>query len=269
MMKALSFSGAYQDAMTCIMALFYAMPRILAMFVVIPIFNRQQMPNLLRMAIASGLGVIVAPMLLPTVQAGLAPQGLALIGLIVKECFVGLILGYLIAIPFWGFEAVGFIIDNQRGASIAATINPLTGHDSSPLGILFNQAFIVFFLIAGGFRLMLDILYTTFLQWPVFSWWPQLDQSTAPLVLAQLDGLANMALLLAAPAVIAMFLSEIGLALVSRFAPQLQVFFLAMPIKSGLAFLILVLYTGTLFTYGGEYLRGMTNVLPIMNRWFQ
>ncbi|MEC4720719.1 type III secretion system export apparatus subunit SctT [Noviherbaspirillum sp. CPCC 100848] len=268
-MKELHSTGAYQDAMSFIMALFYTMPRILAMFAVIPIFGRQQMPNLLRMAIASGLGVIVAPTLLAGMQAGMAPQGLALVGLVVKECFIGLVLGYLIAIPFWGFEAIGFIIDNQRGASIAATINPLTGHDSSPLGILFNQAFIVFFLIAGGFGLMLDILYNSYAQWSVFLWWPKIDQSVVPLLLAQLDGLVNMAVLLAAPAIIAMFLAEIGLALVSRFAPQLQVFFLAMPIKSGLAFLVLMLYTATLFEYGGEYLRGMKNVLPIATEWFR
>jgi type III secretion protein T len=42
---------------------------------------------------------------------------------------------------------------------------------------------------------------------------------------------------------------------VSRFAPQLQVFFLAMPIKSALALLVLAVYMGTLFGYAGDWTR--------------
>lgn len=62
----------------------------------------------------------------------------------------------------------------------------------------------------------------------------------------------RLAILLSAPVMFAMFLAEIGLALVSRFVPQLQVFFLAMPIKSGLAMFILAIYTVLLFDYAYE-----------------
>jgi type III secretion protein T len=58
---------------------------------------------------------------------------------------------------------------------------------------------------------------------------------------------------------VAMFLAELSLALVSRFAPQLQVFFLAMPIKSALALLVLILYTGTLFDFIDKPLRGLAD----------
>ena len=51
---------------------------------------------------------------------------------------------------------------------------------------------------------------------------------------------------LAAPVVIAMFLAEFSLAVISRFAPQIQVFVLAMPIKSIIAMFILVFYFGVL-----------------------
>jgi len=67
-----------------------------------------------------------------------------------------------------------------------------------------------------------------------------------------------LALLLAAPVLIAMLMSELGLALVSRFAPQLQVFFLAMPIKSALALFVLVIYSSTLFDYSLAPIRELT-----------
>lgn len=245
-------------------ALVYAQPRTLAMFAALPIFNAQLVPGMLRLGIGAVVGLLVAPTLVPAVMAsdlGLVP----LLVLLCKEAFIGFVLGFMVAIPFWGFEAVGFFLDNQRGASIAATLNPLTGNDSSPLGILFNEAFIVFFFISGGFLLMLGLLYDSFRLWGVFEYSPTLRPETVPLLLDQLNRLVRMALLLGAPAVVAMFLAELGLALVSRFVPQLQVFFLAMPIKSALAILVLMLYLGTLFDYAMDYVTDLRTVVPTLD----
>lgn len=257
-------AAIYTQTKAFLISLAYTQPRILAMFIPLPIFNRQIVPGMLRFSIAAAFGALVAPMLMPVVTVT-ELGGAQVLMLILKEAFIGFVLGYFIAIPFWAFEAVGFFIDNQRGASIAATLNPLTGNDTSPLGILFNQAFIVFFFISGGFLLMLGILYDSFRLWDVFTWTPTLRPETVPLLLDQLSRLVRIAVLLGAPAIVAMFLSEVGLALVSRFVPQLQVFFLAMPIKSALAMLVLMLYMATLFEYGGDYVRQLADVVPSMN----
>ena len=250
----------YQEAKAFIGALALTQPRILAMFIALPLFNTQLVPGLLRFSVAAALGVVMVPAL--SAEVAVADLGaLQLLLLVLKEAFVGFVIGYLAAIPFWIFEAVGFLVDNQRGASIASTLNPLTGNDSSPLGILFNQAFIVFFLITGGFTLLLRVLYDSFGLWSVTQWAPTLRPESVPLLLEQLDRLVRMALLLAAPALVAMFLSEIGLALVSRFAPQLQVFFMAMPIKSALAMLVLMLYAASLFEYGADQVESLEFLL--------
>ena len=86
-----------------------------------------------------------------------------------------------------------------------------------------------------------------------------------PLMLDQLNRLVKIAVLLGSPAIVAMFLAEVGLALVSRFVPQLQVFFLAMPIKSALALLVLVLYMSSLFEYGGQYVLELKTIVPFLN----
>jgi type III secretion protein T len=255
---------AYLQIKAFLISLAYTAPRILAMFIPIPIFNSQIMPGLLRFSIAGVLGVMVAPMLMPLVNMS-DLGGAQIFLMMIKEAFVGFVLGFMITIPFWAFEAVGFFIDNQRGASIAATLNPLTGNDSSPMGILFNQAFIVFFFVSGGFLLMLDVLYDSYLLWGVMSWTPEFRPETMVVMLEQLNKIVRVAVLLSAPAIVAMFLAEVGLALVSRFVPQLQVFFLAMPIKSALAVLVLMLYMSTLFEYGFEYIRDLRDILPLLN----
>jgi len=247
-----------------LMALAYTQPRTLGMFAALPIFNPQLVPGMLRLGAGAAVGALVAPTLMPMAHAD--PGTATLLMLMCKEAFIGFALGYALALPFWAFEAVGFFIDNQRGASIAATLNPLTGNDSSPLGILFNQAFIVFFLISGGFLVMLGVLYDSFALWPVFTWVPTLHAGTVPLLLAQLDRLMTLCMLYGAPVIVAMFLAELGLALVSRFVPQLQVFFLAMPIKSALAILVLIMYSATLFDLGRGAIDDLADIVPSLHQ---
>jgi type III secretion protein T len=240
-----------EHAYAFLTALALVLPRILGMFIALPMFAQQALPGVVRPALAAGLGLILVPPLaahLPTLSTGM------LLGIAAKESFLGFALGYLMALPFWAFEAAAFFIDNQRGASIGATLDPLTGNDSSQLGEMFMQAFIVFVLTSGAFSMMISALYKSFTMWPVLEWMPVLPQWGASAWLGKLDTVTRGALLLSAPVIIAMFLAELGLAMVSRFVPQLQVFVLAMPIKSGLAFLVLVLYASTLFNDAGQAL---------------
>lgn len=239
-------------------------PRILGMCLMLPLFNRQLLPGMLRYSIVSALGLILVPALSHRYVV-VDHSAIQLVFLIAKEAFVGVVMGFIVAIPFWIFEAVGFVIDNQRGASLGATINPATGNDSSPMGILFNQAFMVLFFIGGGFTLMLGLLYDSFALWDIWSWSPTLHAHSVPLMLEQLSRFMRLTLLFAAPAVISMFLAELGLALVSRFAPQLQVFFLAMPIKSALALLVLMLYMGTLVEYAQDTTSQLSVLLRFLN----
>jgi type III secretion protein T len=167
--------------------------------------------------------------------------------LFAKEYAIGFVLGYGVAWLFWAVQTAGAFIDNQRGAAIASSIDPLQGHETSPLGNLFSQAFVTYFFSIGGFLLVVKILYASFSAWPVMRGLPLLSPELPALVLEIMDTGMRLMFVLAAPAIAIMFLAEFGLAIVSRFAPQLQVFILAMPIKSALALLILIFYFATMF----------------------
>lgn len=167
--------------------------------------------------------------------------------LFAKEYALGFLMGYGIAWLFWAVQSAGAFIDNQRGAAIASSIDPLQGHETSPLGNLFSQAFVTYFFSAGGFLLVLKLLYTSFSAWPVMRGLPLLSPELPALALKIMDSGMRLMFVLAAPAIAIMFLAEFSLAIVSRFAPQLQVFILAMPIKSALALMILIFYFSTMF----------------------
>jgi len=236
---------------TLMIAVFYALPRMLAMFSMLPIFNREALPGLLRIGVALAFAMFIVPLVLDK-SASYERLGGAMIPIIAKEAFVGFLLGFLIALPLWALDVMGVYVDNQRGASIAATINPLTGHDTSPLGELFSQAGLVMLLMAGGLMMMIEVIYASYVLWPVFDMLPSFSSEAPKIFLAQLDTLMWIAVLYSAPVIFAMFLAEAGLALVSRFVPQLQVFFLAMPIKSAIAMFVFAAYASTLFIYVKE-----------------
>lgn len=226
----------------------YSMPRILGLFTLLPFLGRPILPGMLRMGIAASLSLVLVPVMLPlAMDAGIGPVRMAAI--IVKEVAIGVVLGFLVAVLFWAVEAIGFFIDNQRGATMSSSMNPFTGVSTSPLGTLLNQGVTVLFFASGAFLLLMAGLYETYALWPVDSFWPTFRLQDAPFFLGQMDRLMWLAIVMAAPVILAMFLSELGLAMISRFAPQLQVFFLAMPIKSAVAMLVLAIYVPFLVEY--------------------
>jgi type III secretion protein T len=247
---------SYDELKNYLLMLGIVQARLLPLFLLLPFMNRSMVPRTITFAFASALGLLIVPTMPSISQVSFDLTFLMLLG---KEAIIGLVLGFVAAIPFWTLEAVGFVVDNQRGASMAATINPMTGHDTSPLGMMFNFAFITYFFVSGGLLLLLGMIYDSYRLWPPLSFWPQWNMAAAELLLVQMNRFVMNALLLAAPILLAMFLAELGLALVSRFAPQLQVFFLAMPIKSALGIFVLIVYGSTLFDYSLAPVKALTD----------
>ncbi|MFK0570675.1 type III secretion system export apparatus subunit SctT [Endozoicomonas sp.] len=233
------------------------MPRIVAMFTVFPMLNKRNLGGAMaRNGIAMCLVLFMHPMLSETrPDEALSIYDTA--GIVIKEVFIGAIMGFCLAIPFWALEAAGFFIDNQRGASMASTMNPFSGGETSPMGILFSQALIALVMTSGLFLFILESLMVTYKVWPIFSYFPQLNQEATTFFLGQFDLIINLAMWLSAPVIICMFITEFGIALISRAAPQLNVFILAMPIKSAVALAILTVYMATVLELSRKYLMGI------------
>lgn len=222
--------------------------RFMATFIVLPITGPQIMPMLGRTALAISLASIIYPSVLTAYpEDGFTAMVMATI--VAKEIFIGFTIGYLASIIFWAAESIGHFVDTHRGATLAGAMFQNFGEQSSPLGGFLLQLTIVVFLMAGGLRLFLEGYYQSFIAWPVLSYFPQINAGAMDFFIEQFSLLVYIAVVLAAPMVIAMFLVEFSLALMNRFVPQLQVFFLAMPVKSVVAFFILILYLKYLLIY--------------------
>ena len=245
MTGVLNLFGEYRDH---VLAYILTLPRIYAFVAATQILNTQIMPRIARNVAVLVLAMPLNPMLLPAVPAITASLPLYML-YFAKEAALGFIMGYLLFWLFWAVQTSGTLIDNQRGTAIASSIDPLQGHEASPLGILFSQAFTTYFFALGGFLVVIGLLYNSYSAWPVTSLLPIMDPAFPALILEVLDTGMMLCVLLSAPIVVIMFLAEFALAMVSRFAPQVQVFILAMPIKSAIAMLILLFYMPIMFSH--------------------
>ena len=234
-----------------LVALLISLPRLHAFLTLSGVLSSSAVPRLARNGAILMLALPLVPLNLA--YAPMVGENLpAFAAFFAKEYAIGFILGYLVNWIFWSVAATGDFIDNQRGAAIASSIDPLQGHETSPLGNLFSQAFMTYFYSVGGMLVMISVLYKSFVLWPVFNMLPIASEQFPVLMLQVLDlGMRTM-FVLAGPVIALMFLSEFALALVSRFAPQVQVFILAMPIKSAVAIFILVFYIQILFPFASD-----------------
>jgi type III secretion protein T len=237
--------------------------RFLAAFMITPFFNPQLITGVTRNCIAVSFALILFPTIFPSVGNHTMSIA-AFFGIIIKEAVIGTAFGFIIGFFFWAVEAVGSLVDRQRGAAMAATFDPATGSETTPMGHFMLQLAIVLFFSTGAFRLFLSTFYESYRVWPILSYLPKPDADFARFFLEKTDDFMQMALLLSAPMLITMFLSELGLGLINRFAPQLNVFFLSMPIKSALAILVLIVYMEFFISYMKELLAEYTDVLGIL-----
>ena len=231
----------YLEFHRLILAAILAMARIGGAFAICPALTESMIPGVARRASVLGFTMLVVPMVLREMPPG-EPilWSFALVAL--KEAMIGFFLGFFAAVPFWVAENVGNFIDNQRGATMGEIFSPLSGAQVSTLGVFFTQIVSTLFFVGGVIFIFLGALYKSYRIWPVFVEKVSFAPHTPGFILNHLDSMLQTTIVISAPIIIIMFLATIGLGLVNRTAPQLNVFFLSMPVKSALGIALLVIY---------------------------
>lgn len=236
--------------------------RISMVVALLPFLSNQMVPPLVRRAIGLVLILVVFPPVHEAVQQ--AQPGWALvIGLLAKEAFLGLLLGFVAALPFWLAVSMGALVDMQRGAFSGAQFSPFVGSQTSLLGLFFSLVFTVIFLARGGFLMLIDGLYQSYTVWPVLEFVPPIETAAYHYFVSRFAELLLWTLVLAGPMVIACFLIDLAMGLLNRFVPQLPVFFLSLPLKSAATLFILSLYVFNL----SDFMQGQFQDIP--NRFIE
>lgn len=238
--------------------------RVLPIFTIAPFFGGKVTPPTVRIAISLSFAALIFPFVDAAAPADLAAIGsVTLAALILKEVLIGTVMGFLVSLPFFAAEAAGRLADTARGSNLAEVLVPQTGAQSSPLGDFALQLAVIVFFAIDGHLLFLRSLAESYQAVPVLGFPDATSLAGAgELAVAATARMLVAALGLAAPVLAALFLADLALGLVNRVSPQIQVYFIGMPLKALLGVLLFLLaITGMVSALRGELSSGLVDVL--------
>jgi type III secretion protein T len=224
------------------------LPRVTALFIVMPVFTRLGLIGILRSGIAVAMVLPLLPYLMATVPAG-SMSFAELAPLLLKEAAVGAVIGLVLGVPIWAAEIAGEILDVQRGATFADMVDPLSSSNNNVTGTFLSVVVVALYFVSGGLIVTMRALYESYTLWPLQSFLPILRPESGDLLLRLLDDMMGMGLMLVVPIVISLLLSDLSLALIARAAPHMNIFILSLTVKNLTFTLFLVLYGAFLMTY--------------------
>lgn len=209
--------------------------RIAPIFLLVPFLSGNNIPGVVRIPIIGLISFGLAPF--HSMNLSIIPVN-DLLFIISKEILIGVLLGSLLASPFWIFQVIGNFIDNQRGATLSSTLDPATGVDTSELAKFFNLFAVVVYLNNGGMKLMLEVINRSYNIYEPFS------DITIQMnyIIPFLNFMMTQGVILSSPVIAVMLGAEVLLGLLSRYASQLNAFSISLTIKSALAFFVLLIY---------------------------
>jgi type III secretory pathway component EscT len=232
------------EALGPLALLFLFLARFLPIIQLSPFLGAKILPNPVKLAFAIALFIIFLPKLLTVTSTPLGFNMYTAL-LLGKELFVGFIIGYLISIPFIIVQSAGIIIDHQRGGAALMVNDPTIQNQSSPLGTLFNYVLIfVFFAIDAPF-LFIDVILTSYDVIPPDQFFNSAffvkDTPFWKLQFSILGQVMALGIQLATPALLIMLMTDLFLGIANRLAPQVQITFLGMSLKSLLGLMLVTL----------------------------
>lgn len=223
-----------------VMLLILLLVRVTSFFLLAPVFGMRGVPVMLKIGLAFFVSLTILPMLTANQSlANLLGSPLLLALAAVKEVIVGLLMGYACMLLFSAIQAAGQLIDMQIGFSLVNVIDPQTGIHMPVLGSFKNLLAILLFLgLDGHFALITAIIQS-------FSFIPAGTFVMSGGLLEFFFKLFSLMILLAVkismPVVIALFLTDIGFAVLARTVPQMNIFVVGMPLKLLLGFFVMIL----------------------------
>ena len=214
--------------------------RILGFIRFAPIFNRKEIAGIVKLALAFLLTMILTPMTHPA-QPPVGTSPLLFIGL---NFIAGAIIGYIAQLIILAIEAGGDMINTQMGLSSAMVMDPTTNSQTSILSRVITLLGLIIFIEVGGFYWLINALIRSFEIFPIYSTAIPLEKIiNMDYLITTTSNVLYIGLQIASPVLLATLGQDIILGVISKTAPQVNVFQLSFLFKPvfGAAIMIWIL----------------------------
>lgn len=238
----ITLTSAQLDAWLAL--LLFPMARVFGLLATAPVFNNAALPLRMRLVVGLAITVALSPAVppLPTYAMG----SWISLAVLAQQALIGILLGFTLRIVFAAFDVAGELIGLQMGLSFAVFYDPQSTSQTPVVTEFLGLLTTLIFLAMNGHLLVIAVLAESFTLLPV---------STSPFASGGLAAMISWAatlfssgLLLALPLVAALLIANIALGVLSRVAPQLNLFAVGFPVTLMAGFAVLALslpYLGT------------------------
>ncbi|WP_018953891.1 flagellar biosynthetic protein FliR [Thioalkalivibrio sulfidiphilus] len=236
--------------------------RIGAMLLAAPLYGAGTVTVRVRVAIAFILALVVAP-LIPLPPA-VEPLSLAGLVISVQQILIGLTIGFVLQMVFAALTQAGEAIALSMGLGFASMVDPQSGVQVPVVSSYFVIMSTLLFLALNGHVALIELTLLSFQALPV-----GVEGITREGLWALVSWGSTMflfALLVALPAVASMLLVNLSMGVITRAAPQLNIFAVGFPMMILLGFILLMLTTPVLLPQFTELLASGFDLMGILTR---
>ena len=213
----------------------WPLTRILGLIMLAPVFGHSSVPRRVKIGLGVFIALIIAPTLPPMPDVGLGSwHGLFIL---IQQLLIGMAIGFIMRVVFAAVEAAGEIVGLQMGLGFASFFDPQSAGQTIVISQFFNLLASLLFLAVNAHLLLLGILVESFKSLPI---------SPQPLSAAGFYSVANygsvvfsVGLQLALPLIAILLMTNLALGILTRSAPQLNIFAIGFPITLGVGLIAL------------------------------
>lgn len=238
----ISITSAQLDAW--IVAFIYPLTRVLAVIASAPVWSTAGIPRRIRLILGFAVAIGIAPILPPMPEVSpTSGQGL---WIMLQQILIGLGMGFAMRIVFSSATIAGELISAQMGLGFATSYDPLSSSQTPVMSEFLDLMAVLVFLSVNGHLIYVATLAESFTAIPV-SATPLGPQSW--LNLAEMGSkMFSAGVLLALPVIVALMITNLALAVLTRAAPQLNIMSIGFPITMTGGFITLILMLDYLAT---------------------
>ena len=214
--------------------------RLSAMLMTLPIFSYPMISGRTRVMLAFVLTVIIGSILNMETIPPITNLWM-LTGLMAKEVVIGMIIGFGGRLIFEGFSIAGGIVGLQMGMGIAYVMDPTSREHIPIITQFWLPMMILFLLLMDGHHFFIETLFGNFQMIPLGM--GELSPKAGESIVRGGSRIYDIGIRFAAPSIAFLLLVDAGVGFMARTMPQLNVFFITLPLKimSGLIILIVSL----------------------------
>ncbi len=215
-----------------------------------------------RLCFALALSFVLTPALsynLPAMPA----SNLVLVSLILSEAFIGFLIGGIMRILVSALDTAGMIVSMQSSLSNAMIFNPVTATQGSIIGSVYSTLGVTLLLVSNMHHYMLATVVESYQLFPASGKFPATDD-TFQIIVRTVAAAFKIGVQIAMPFIVVGTILQYGFGLVNRLMPQVQVFFISMPLQIAVALFLLAVTLAAGMSYWlsqfGDILRQFTGL---------